>query len=108
MASSIFSGDTGFRFATRKLKRGSRFWMTPRGTRMKLSRLMKRNLPFFWPTPMTSKRRPSMKISFPTGSTKGKSASATSAPMTATLRALSTSASMRNRPFSTYRSCTCS
>ena len=75
---------------------------------MKLSRLMKRNLPRRWLWPMTSKRRPSMKSSLPTDSTKGKRASATSAPITATLPPRSTSVWLMKRPFSTKRSCTIS
>ena len=53
--------------------------------------LRNRKRPFFCSTPITSKRRPSIEISLPTGSTNGNSASTMSVPITATGAARSTS-----------------
>ena len=47
---------------------------------------------------MTRKRRPSIEMSLSMGSRKGKRASATSAPSTATWAALLTSIGEKNRP----------
>ncbi len=87
--------------AIMKLKRRSCFWIAPTGTSTTLSMLRNRKRPFFCSTPITSKRRPSIAISLPTGSTNGKSASTMSVPITVTGAPRSTSVRVRKRPFST-------